>query len=291
LPRLYHPGRRHRHRHQARDQPGTTPAGQGSLFEARAKGADVRIVYGPRDAVKLAQDNPSRVTVFFSVGFETTAAPVASLLKGQLSPNFLVYFCHRYVPAAVEVLASDPETAVNGYLLPGHACVITGTRAYDYLPRRLHKPAAAAGFEPVDILAGLLSILRQVRQGNPVVANCYPRAVSAEGNLKAQAALDEVFVRTDAAWRGIGVLPGTGFELREKYRRYDALARLGLSEESAEDILPGCSCHLIMTGRREPRECGLFGKACAPDHPRGPCMVGAEGTCRAHYLFPEDEDV
>jgi len=267
------------------------PIGRGSLWQTKSRGAEVRVIYGPRDAVRMAEENPDRPVVFFSIGFETTAAPVASLLAAALPKNFLIYCCHRYVPAAVEALAADAESPISGYLLPGHASVISGYQAYAFLPERYQKPAAVAGFEPVDILAGILSLVRQIQQRRPTVANCYPRAVKPEGNRQAQQILEQVFDRTDAAWRGIGILPGTGLELREPFRRWSALAHYGLEEEAEDDILPGCSCHLIMTGRRQPSECGLFGKACTPENPKGPCMVGGEGTCRAHYLYPEPEDV
>jgi hydrogenase expression/formation protein HypD len=264
------------------------PTAAGSLAQARGRGADLRLVYGPRDAVRLAAEDPDREVVFFSVGFETTAAPVASLILAGLPANLSLYCCHRYVPAAVAVLAASEGPQVGGFLLPGHAAVITGADAYNFLPERFGRPAAVAGFEPVDILAAIVSIVRQAKSGSPRVANCYPRAVSAEGNLPAQRALAKVFELVDADWRGIGRLFGTGFSLRQEYARYDALARLGLAEEAAEDLMPGCSCHEIMLGRKEPVQCPLFRRACTPESPRGPCMVGGEGTCRARYLYPQE---
>ncbi|MDP8256251.1 MAG: hydrogenase formation protein HypD [Candidatus Alcyoniella australis] len=266
------------------------PIESGSLWSQRAAGADVRIVYGPRDAVRLARENPERTVIFFSVGFETTAAPVAGLLLGELPDNLLLYCCHRYVPPAVRTLAQDDDGFISGYLLPGHAAVITGTRAYEFLPEQCNAASAVTGFEPVDVLSGLLSILRQLRTGEPHVANCYPRAVRAAGNERAQAVLAEVFDIEDASWRGIGVLPGTGFKLKERFAAHDALMRLGLSEVPADDILPGCQCHKVVVGRLQPDQCGLFGSRCTPEHPQGPCMVGNEGTCRAAYLFPENDD-
>ena len=267
------------------------PISGGSLFQAKSDGADIRIIYGPRDAIRIAQENPDRKVVFFSIGFETTAAPVANLLISELPKNFFIYCCHRYVPTAVEALAAQDQNEIAGYLLPGHAAVISGYKAYDFLPTRFGKPAAVAGFEPVDILAGVVSLVRQIQQNHPTVANCYPRAVRPEGNVKAQQVMEQVFRRTDANWRGIGVLPKTGLELRDGYRHIDAPAHFRIEEEPAEDIIPGCSCHLIMTGRRQPDECGLFGKVCTPENPKGPCMVGGEGTCKAYYLYPESDDV
>ncbi|NLH48052.1 MAG: hydrogenase formation protein HypD [Myxococcales bacterium] len=266
-----------------------TPIQSGSLFDARGDGADVRVVYDLHEPAELARRHPDRTVVFFSIGFETTAAPVAAMLLGDLPPNFTIYTCHRYVPAAVEALAAGGEDAISGYLLPGHAAVITGQVAYQFLADKYRLPSAVAGFAAADILAGLLSIVRQLRRGEPTVANCYRQVVRPEGNRRAQEVMDRVFTRADAAWRGIGMLPGTGLVLREPFRRYDALSRLGVAEETGvEDVMPGCQCHLIMVGRREPEQCGLFGGLCTPDHPRGPCMVGGEGACRAHYLYPED---
>ncbi|MDP8223761.1 MAG: hydrogenase formation protein HypD [Candidatus Lernaella stagnicola] len=268
-----------------------TPIRTGSLFDARGEGADVRVVYDLREPVRLARENPSRRVIFFSIGFETTAAPVAVLLRGELPANFFIYTCHRWVPAAVEALAQNDDGVIAGYLLPGHAAVITGQVAYQFLPEKYSRAAAVAGFEPAEILAAMLSIVRQVKSGRLTVANCYARAVRREGNQRAQEVLFEVFKIGTAAWRGIGELPGTGLHLREAYERYDALGATGVAEATdVEDVMPGCQCHLIMVGRRMPEDCALFGGECAPDHPKGPCMVGGEGTCRAHYLYPEEPD-
>jgi hydrogenase expression/formation protein HypD len=265
-----------------------TPIQSGALLDTRGEGADVRVVYDLREPAALARQHPDRCIVVFSIGFETTTAPVAAMMCGDLPPNFFIYPCQRYVPAAVAALAALDDGTIGGYLLPGHASVITGQVAYEFLPQQYHRAAAIAGFEPEEILAGLVSIARQVRRGEPRVANCYRRAVRPEGNRRAQEILAQVFAPSDAAWRGIGVLPGTGLVLREAYRRYDALAALDLVEaEGVEDVMPGCQCHLVMLGRRGPEECALFGRACTPDHPQGPCMVGGEGACRAHYLYPE----
>ena len=263
------------------------PTRAGSLADGRSEGGDVRLVYGVPDALRLARENPARQVIFFSVGFETTAAPVAALLgRGDLPGNFSIYTCHRYVPGAVEALvAGDAEGSLGGFLLPGHASAITGADAYEFLPARYNRPAAVAGFEPVDILRGVLSILEQAASGSPRVANCYERAVRKEGNRKAQSLLNEIFDLTDARWRGIGILPGTGFELKRGLEGVSALARFGIEEETAEDLMPGCRCHLVMMGKCAPEGCVLFGKECTPDSPRGPCMVGGEGTCRAHFMY------
>lgn len=266
------------------------PTSSGSILDTRGQGADIRVVYGVREAVSLAVDNPNRKIVFFSVGFETTAAPVAAMLHSGLPENFLIYCCHRYVPTALEALTSVDEGNIDGYLLPGHATVITGTEPYNFLPERYHRAAALTGFEPVDILIAMLSVVRQIKHGTPTVANCYKRAVRDKGNKQAQAMLTEVYNLVDASWRGIGTLPKTGFELQKNYRKYDALEHYQMEEVPAEDILPGCICHLVLTGQKIPEECKLFGKACIPMNPQGACMVSTEGTCRAHYLYREVTD-
>ena len=158
------------------------------------------------------------------------------------------------------------------------------------MSERFNRAAALAGFEPVDILTALLSIVRQIKQGKPIVDNCYKRVVRNSGNKKAQEMLSEVFDLVDANWRGIGMLPGTGFELKAPYKRYDALDYYKMKEIPAEDKMKGCICHLVLTGQSLPEECKLFGKTCVPHNPHGPCMVSTEGTCRAHYLYPEDID-
>ncbi len=263
------------------------PISTGSLLDTRGRGADVRIVYSIRDAIQLAMDNPSRNVVFFSVGFETTAAPVAAMISTDLPDNFLIYCCHRYVPPAVEALCQGDDGELSGFILPGHACVITGIEPYRFLHETYGRASAVTGFEPVDILTGLLSVVRQIRDGKKTVANCYPRAVHDRGNPIAMKMIWNVFDLVDAQWRGIGILPQTGLALKETYKKHDALLHYGIDEVFADDVLPGCICHLVLIGRKEPEQCGHFGTTCIPTDPHGPCMVSQEGTCRAHYLFPE----
>lgn len=267
------------------------PIAGGSLFSIRGEGADVRVIYSIRDAVKLAKDNPERRVVFFSVGFETTAAPVAAMLHTGIPDNLLIYCCHRYVPTAVRILCELDPAAIDGFLLPGHASVITGTGPYEFLATEYQRASAIAGFEPADVLAAMLAIAKQLKTGVFEVTNSYPRAVRDSGNVRARELIKEVFEPFDGAWRGIGVLPGTGLRPREHYRAHDALAHYDMEEVPAEDIMPGCICHHVLMGRNEPSDCKLFGRACTPDNPQGPCMVSVEGTCRAHFLYPEASDV
>lgn len=264
------------------------PGPSGSLLEARGRGADVRIVYGIRDALSAAGEDPSRPVVFFSVGFETTAAPVAAVIAGGMPENLYLYTCHRYVPPAVEALTALAGD-MAGFLLPGHASVITGTGPYAVLASKYHKAAAVGGFQPVDILTALLSILRQVLTGRPTAANCYPRAVREGGNPKAQELLGRVFVRGDAEWRGLGVLKGTGLELSPEYGPRDARKRFGVDQAPAVEEPEGCRCPEVLLGRVRPADCPLFGRGCTPRSPVGPCMVSGEGTCRAAFLYPEEE--
>jgi hydrogenase expression/formation protein HypD len=263
------------------------PIRGGSLLDARSRGADIRVIYSIRDAAKLAIENPNRQVVFFSVGFETTAAPVAALLKSGMPSNFSIYCCHRYVPAALRILCQQDISAVDGFLLPGHASVITGIEPYRFLPDEFGRASAVAGFEPAEILSGMLAILRQIATGTPDVDNCYPRAVRDTGNPVARMLIGEVFSPCDAAWRGIGILPETGLELGDSFQFMNALTRFGIVEIPAEDIMPGCICHLVLLGKNESTDCPLFGRTCTPENPQGPCMVSAEGTCRARFLYPE----
>ena len=263
------------------------PTARGSLLDSRGEGADIRVVYGVREAVTIAHENPERRVVFFSVGFETTTAPVAAAVHAGLPDNMLLYTCQRYVPPAVDVLCSIEKDDIDGFLLPGHATVITGIGPYGFLPEKYGIPAAVAGFEPVDVLTAMLSIVRQARRHEPAVANCYRRAVRDEGNIRAQELLAEVFDSSDAMWRGIGVLPGTGLALREKYTGLDALVYYDMEEVAMEEIKTGCKCDQVLLGRITSEECPLFRTVCTPEDPQGPCMVSTEGTCRAHFLYPE----
>ena len=262
------------------------PGPNGSLLEARGRGADIRIIYGVRDALAAAETERKKPVVFFSVGFETTAAPVAAVITGGLPDNLFIYPCHRYVPPAVEALVSLADD-IDGFLLPGHASVITGTGPYRKVAESFGKAAAVGGFEPVDILTALLSIVRQVKSGRPAVTNCYRRAVRDGGNVRAMESIGMVFRRADADWRGLGILPGTGLELSGLYEHLDARNRFGISQADEVEDAGGCRCHEVLLGKISPSDCALFSVACTPMQPKGPCMVSGEGTCRAAFLYPE----
>ena len=267
----------------------TVPAPGGSLQSARSEGADVRIVYSAADALELARSESGREVVFFSVGFETTVAPTAAILatlRERPQPNFSVIVSNRVVPEALDIICGTPGISIDGFILPGHVSVIIGTDAYLSLARDRKIPCAVVGFEPVDILAGILDLLGQIGTGESQVSNSYSRAVRPDGNPKAKAFVNLVFEASDAVWRGMGVLPGTGLSLRPEFSTYDALAKFGVAVGTEDAGLPElCLCPLVMTGQREPEQCAHFGRACRPEHPVGPCMVSDEGTCKIRLEF------
>jgi hydrogenase expression/formation protein HypD len=263
------------------------PGSRGSLASARAEGADVRVVTSAAEALRIAEE-VSRPVVFLGVGFETTAPTTAIALqeaRRRNRTNFSVLCLHKTVPAALEALASDRTIRVEGFLLPGHVSSIIGLAPYAFLAERHRIGGAVAGFEPLEILAGLLELARQLRTGRPEIRSLYARAVRPEGNPSAIRAMEAVFEPVDARWRGLGTIPGSGLSLREEYRDWDARFRFGLS--SPEEVPPprGCRCGDVLRGVLDPPDCPLFGRACTPGEPVGPCMVSGEGSCAAHYRY------
>ncbi len=263
------------------------PGGEQSLLEARSEGADVRVVYSPMDALKLAQQEPGRQVVFFATGFETTSPLIAGTViaaERQGVKNFSIFSSHKTVPLALKALLDSPDVKVDGFILPGHVSTMIGLKPYEFAALQYRKPSVVTGFEAEEILLGIAMILRQLASGTSRVENAYPRVVHAEGNPKAMAILNDVFEPCDAYWRGIGVLPGTGLRLRDRYREFDAEVRFqpettGVSEPEL------CSCGDILRGVKVPTECPLFGTGCTPENPVGPCMVSAEGSCAAYYKY------
>ena len=258
-----------------------------SLQREVAEGADVRVVYSPMDAVQLAQTHPDRTVVFLGVGFETTAPTIAAaiLTAQQLKlPNFCVYSAHKTVPQALATLMTHPDVRIDGFLLPGHVSVIIGMQAYQSFFDSFGTPCAAAGFEPLDILQGLVMLARQIEAGMPALENAYPRVVTDEGNPKAREVLDRVFAASDGRWRGLGEIPGSGLIIRPEFADFDATRRFNIA---VVDMPPpkGCSCGEILIGIKTPLECALFRKRCTPMDPVGPCMVSSEGTCAAYYRY------
>ncbi|HSG28446.1 MAG TPA: hydrogenase formation protein HypD, partial [Candidatus Krumholzibacterium sp.] len=258
-----------------------------SLEKMKAGGADVRVIYSPLDALKTAADNPGREVVFMAVGFETTIGPIAATLKSGPPANFSIIPSLRTVPPALRFLLDRAEGGLDGFILPGHVSTVLGRAGYSFLEKEYSVPSIIAGFEPVDILRGIVELARAIMAGPPFeVINIYKRIVSEKGNEKARRLIDEVFETADSSWRGIGIIPASGLRLRDGFRKYDAVERLGLSPDGdVKDVAPGCMCHKVILGEIESEECPLFGSGCTPRNPVGPCMVSSEGTCRARYQY------
>jgi len=263
------------------------PGSGSSLQRERAEGRDIRVVYSTVDALAIAAKHPGKQVVFLGVGFETTAA-IVSAARSKLA-NFSVLCAHKTVPRALEALMALEEVRIDGFLLPGHVSVIIGLEAYRDFFRRHRIPCVVAGFEPSDILQAIALLVEQVESGRPLLANAYPRAVTDEGNRKAQALLAEVFEPSDACWRGIGEIALSGLRLRPAYAAFDAARRFAL-ELPAPRTPRGCACGEILTGKKTPPECALYKKVCTPVDPVGPCMVSSEGTCAAYYRYHYDEE-
>jgi hydrogenase expression/formation protein HypD len=260
------------------------PGSERSLDQARTDGRDVRTVLSAADAVDLARETDAQV-VFFAVGFETTAPMTAAVLLDDPPANFSVLASHKQVPEAMSALLDLPDSRIGAYLAPGHVSTIIGTRGYEpsLLGRRI--PTVVGGFEPLDILYAIALILRQHRDRVPKVENGYPRAVSEEGNPAALALIGEVFETADVAWRGIGVIPRSGYRLRPRFEAFDAQRRFTLSLPEERGEIPGCRCPDILTARVVPTDCPLFQTRCTPLTPVGPCMVGSEGACSIWFRY------
>jgi hydrogenase expression/formation protein HypD len=262
------------------------PGSSEDLFMARAAGGDARVVYSPLDALEVAKRNPEKSVVFFAVGFETTAPANAMALKQAKAlgiDNFFVLVAHVLVPPAMVAILASPGNRVQGFLAAGHVCTVMGWTGYEPIASGYRVPIVVTGFEPVDLLEGILMLVRQLEDGRHEVENQYVRAVRREGNASAQAVVAEVFEEADRAWRGIGVIPNSGLRLTEAYRSYDAEVRFpragGLASES--EI---CIAGQVLQGRAKPFDCPAFGDGCTPDHPLGAPMVSTEGACAAYYL-------
>jgi hydrogenase expression/formation protein HypD len=263
------------------------PGSRDDLLSVKERGGDVRIVYSPLDALRLAQQHPDRRVVFFAVGFETTAPANAMAVHRAARlelPNFFLLTAHVLVPPALEALLASPDVAVQGFLAPGHVCVVTGTMDYEGLVARHRIPVVVTGFEPVDILRGVLAAVRQLESGQARVENAYARAVRPKGNPEARRMLDEVFVVADQTWRGLGVIPRSGYALAPRYERFDAEHAFAVGDVRASEP-PECRAGLVLQGRLRPTECPEFGTRCTPDHPKGATMVSSEGACAAYFHY------
>ena len=263
------------------------PGSSMDLFRVKSAGGDVRVVYSPLDALNLARDNPDRQVVFFGIGFETTA-PANAMTVYQAKrlgiENFSLLVSHVLVPPAIAAIMESPTCRVQAFLAAGHVCSVMGISEYPPLAERYGVPIVVTGFEPLDLLEGIRRTVLQLESGRHEVENAYPRAVSAEGNLAAQAMLRDVFDVTDRAWRGIGVIPRSGWRLSERYRDFDAEARFGVGGITTPESSI-CRSGEVLQGLIKPHECAAFGRECTPRNPLGATMVSSEGACAAYYLY------
>lgn len=260
-----------------------------SLADAQAEGGRIDVVYSIAQAVELARHTDEEV-VFFATGFETTAVATAAVVLGDLPANFSVLSAHKYIPPAMEIVSEIPDTRIEGFLAAGHAATITGWGIFEDFAARQHKPVVIAGFEPLDILAALARLLELIRDGSCEVANMYPRCVTREGNLVAQAQLWKVFRLTGGRWRGVADVPDGNLRLRDEWAHVDARRRFAIDISALRDAVPAallsqCICGKIMSGLATPGDCVLFGKECLPDSAVGACMVSSEGACRIWHQY------
>ena len=266
------------------------PGTRSSLQKESAAGRDIRVVYSTFDALDIAKKNPAKKVVFLGVGFETTAPTIAAAILSAAQAgveNFSVISAHKLVPPALEALMAAADVNIDGFILPGHVSVIIGLDAYRPFFDRYQIPCVVAGFEPTDILQGISVLVEMLESKRPALDNAYPRAVSAEGNTKAQQILTEIFEPVDACWRGIGMIPLSGLKIRQKYAAHDAQQLFDVQVPDAKTP-HGCACGEILIGTKIPPECALYKKACTPMDPVGPCMVSTEGTCAAYYKYHSD---
>lgn len=267
------------------------PGSSCSLIEAKAQGADIRIVYSPLDSLLIAKENSNKKVVFLSVGFETTT-PISALTivkaYNDKLPNFSMLTANKTMPEALKILLQDAENKIDGYLYPGHVTAITGTALYEEIAEKFLVPGVVAGFEPLDILHAILSISRMAEKKEISVLNEYSRVVRIEGNELALGKMYEVFEPYDSNWRGLGIIKGSGLAIRQKYETFDAVKVFGLHEKQGIEP-PGCLCGEVLKGRVTPLQCRLFGKVCTPEAPAGACMVSTEGTCAAFYRYGREK--
>ena len=277
------------------------PASDGlSLMRAKARGADIRMVYSPLDALKLAVDNPRREVVFLAIGFETTTPPTALAIKQAAREglkNFSVLCCHVLTPAAITHILESPEVVqygtveIDGFVGPAHVSIVIGSGPYEGFAKTHRKPVVIAGFEPLDVMQAILMLVRQVNDGRAEIENEFTRAVSREGNARAQAVTADVLeVRDTFEWRGLGEVPMSALRIRPTYALFDAERRFDLNYRAVPDHKQ-CECGAILRGVKKPIDCKLFGTVCTPENPMGSCMVSSEGSCAAHYSYGRFRDI
>ncbi|MEI6802533.1 MAG: hydrogenase formation protein HypD [Burkholderiales bacterium] len=271
-----------------------------SLLKAKARGGDIRMVYSSADAVALAQKLPDKQVVFFAIGFETTTPPTAVAIKQAAAlglKNFSVLCCHVLTPSAISSILESPEVRqwgtvpLDGFIGPAHVSTIIGSQPYEFFAQEYRKPVVIAGFEPLDVMQAIRMLVRQVNEGRAEVENEFSRAVSREGNRKAQQLVADVFeLRKSFEWRGLNVLPYSALRIRQEYAQFDAEARFSVEYRAVADH-KACECGAILRGVKNPRDCKLFGSVCTPENPVGSCMVSSEGACAAHFTYGRYKDV
>jgi hydrogenase expression/formation protein HypD len=281
------------------------PASDGlSLMKAKAgvgkKSGDIRMVYSTIDALQIARDNPAREVVFFAIGFETTTPPTAVAIQQAETEglnNFSVLCCHVLTPAAISNILESPEVRqwgtvpLDGFIGPAHVSTVIGSRPYEFFAEEYRKPVVIAGFEPLDVMQAILMLVRQVNEGRAEVENEFARAVTRDGNLKAQDRVAEVFeLRREFEWRGLSVVPYSALRIRGRYANFDAERRFQLDYRSVPDN-KACECGAILRGVKRPQDCKIFGTVCTPENPIGSCMVSSEGACAAHYSYGRYKDM
>lgn len=263
------------------------PGSDSSLAEVKARGADIRIVYSSMDSLAIARENPAKRVIFLAVGFETTAPTAAATVlaaRHQGLKNFYMLSAHKLVPPALHMLLADPQVQVDGFILPGHVCVVTGTELFNFLTTQYGMPGVVTGFEPVDLLRSIYRLLHQVIQQSPAIANEYSSVVRMEGNPQAMHIMDSVYEPTTAQWRGLGEIPASGLKMRPEFAAYDIEAVMPMDIKPAAKKT-ACRCGEVLRGIITPPQCPLFGKVCTPEHASGPCMVSVEGSCAAWYKY------
>lgn len=263
------------------------PGSRSSLEQARARGARVRVVYSALDALEEARRSPAVRVVFLGVGFETTVPGTAWAIKEAQGsvPNFFVLGAHKTMPRAMTVLLEGGKVQIDGFLCPGHVSVVIGSKPYEFIAREHGIPCVVTGFEPADLVAGIEMLLRQIAEKRSEVEIQYARSVTREGNAKARAAIEDVFEESDAEWRGLGRIPGSGLDIRDDFARRDAARAFAEIRVPAPSEPKGCRCGDVLRGACTPAECPLFRRACTPDGPVGACMVSSEGTCAAYFKY------
>ncbi|RSK27289.1 hydrogenase formation protein HypD [Bacillus sp. HMF5848] len=262
------------------------PGSNGTLLQARTEGKDIRIVYSPTDAVKIAEENPTKEVIFLGIGFETTIPILAVALQeahNRQLKNFSMWVTTKLVEPILRYLLDSGEARVDGFILPGHVSIVLGEEGYRYLTEEYHVPGVISGFEPIELLSGIYKLTELALNDEAGIINNYKRVVTPTGNKHTQAIIEEFFEPSDEAWRGIGLINNSGMDIREKYAHLNAKNRFSI--EVAEPRKTKCRCGEIIRGLVGPEDCPLFGKACTPANPIGPCMVSSEGSCSAHYHY------